>query len=80
MTGLISIFQENMLTLVSDLHKLFIDDTGDEERGEKLASLAFTEMDSDEDGCVTRDEFVAAVLAREKFSSYLTVKIFNIFG
>ena len=69
-----------MMTLVSDLHKLFIDSTGDEEREEELASLAFREMDTDEDGAVTRDEFVSAILSREKFSSYLTQKIFNLFG
>lgn len=76
----IFVFQDNMMTLVSDLHKLFIDSTGDEEREEELASLAFSEMDTDEDGGVTRDEFVSAILSRERFSSYLTTKIFNLFG
>ena len=74
------VFQDNMMTLVSDLHKLFIDSAGDEEREEQLASLAFSEMDTDEDGTVTRDEFVTAIMSREKFSSYLATKIFNLFG
>ena len=65
-----------MLTLVRDLHKLFIDKN---QTDDYLASKAFEEMDTDENGSVTREEFVRAVLKQEKMSSYLTRKIFNLF-
>ena len=73
-------FQENMLTLVTDLHKLFADDLKGEETDENIATQAFHEMDTDENGFVTKEEFIQAVLTKEKFSIYLTSKIFNLFG
>ena len=69
-----------MLTLVTDLHKLFIDNLEDSETDEELATHAFEEMDSDANGQVTKDEFVQAILSREHFSSHLTKKILNLFG
>ena len=71
--------QENMLTLVTDLHKLFVDNDHNE-TDEELADHAFQEMDVDENGLVTREEFVEAVMSREHFSYYLAQKIFNLFG
>ena len=68
-----------MLTLVTDLHKLFVDNDHNE-TDEELADHAFQEMDVDENGLVTREEFVEAVMSREHFSYYLTQKIFNLFG
>ena len=65
-----------MLTLVSDLHKLFEDI---KETDETLATKAFEEMDSDESGSVSKEEFIEAILTKEKFSTYLTLKIFNLF-
>ena len=65
-----------MLTLVRDLHKLFRDKNLTDEY---LANKAFEEMDTDENGSVTREEFVTAILKQEKMSSYLTLKILNLF-
>ena len=65
-----------MLTLVTDLYKLFIDRN---ETDENLATKAFQEMDTNESGSVTREEFIEAILAQEKFSTYLALKIFNLF-
>ena len=65
-----------MLTLVKDLHKLFLER---EETHEDLATKAFEEMDTDENGFVTREEFIEAILGQEKFSTYLALKIFNLF-
>ena len=45
-----------MLTLVTDLHKLFLDPTHPEpeQTDAELATRAFREMDTDRDGLVTR--------------------------
>ena len=69
-----------MLTLVTDLHKLFIDGKEHSETDEEIATIAFDEMDVDVNGSVTKEEFINAVLSREKFSLYLTTKIFDLFG
>ena len=76
-TGTIS--KEEMLTLVTDMHKM-IEDNLENETDEELANHAFEEMDTAKDGHVTMEEFVAAVMARKKFSTYLALKIFNIFS
>ena len=43
-----------------------------------LTKQAFSEMDRDNDGKVTEDEFVSATLAHEKVATLLTMKIINI--
>ena len=73
-------FKDNMLTLVTDLHKLFVEDLKSDETDEDIATQAFHEMDTDENGFVTKEEFIQAVLTKEKFSVYLMSKIFNLFG
>ena len=74
-----TITNEEMLTLVTDMNKL-IQDNLENETAEELANHAFAEMDKDLDGHVTTEEFVEAILARKKFSTYLALKILNIFG
>eukprot|EP00090_Calanus_glacialis_P029491 TRINITY_DN47312_c0_g1_i1.p1 TRINITY_DN47312_c0_g1~~TRINITY_DN47312_c0_g1_i1.p1 ORF type:complete len:193 (+),score=65.41 TRINITY_DN47312_c0_g1_i1:184-762(+) len=46
---------------------------------ELLAEKAFIEMDSDSDGKVTLEEFIAACLSQKKFSTMLTSKIIDVF-
>eukprot|EP00092_Neocalanus_flemingeri_P010507 GFUD01011321.1.p1 GENE.GFUD01011321.1~~GFUD01011321.1.p1 ORF type:complete len:205 (+),score=66.24 GFUD01011321.1:23-616(+) len=73
-----TITKEEMLILVTDMHALIkqnIKNPSDEE----IALQAFEEMDANEDGLVTKEEFVEAVLSHKKFSQYLAMKIFNIF-
>ena len=73
-----TITKDEMMVLVTDMHALIqenIKDLSDEE----IALLAFEEMDANEDGRVTKEEFVAAVLGHKKFSQYLALKIFNLF-
>jgi Ca2+-binding EF-hand superfamily protein len=76
-TGTIS--KDEMLILVKDIHALIKDDIkiySDEE----VALRAFEEMDANKDDCVTREEFVSAVMDHKKFSQYLALKIFDMFG
>ena len=47
-------------------------------RQKSLVDQAFSEMDKDNDGKVTEDEFVAAALAHEKVATLLTMKIVNV--
>ena len=42
-----------------------------------ITKQAFSEMDRDNDGKVTEDEFVAATLAHEKVAKLLTMKVIN---
>ena len=67
-----------MLILVTDMHKLIEDDLQDN-TDEDLATNAFEEMDTDEDGLVTVEEFMQAVASQKVFSRFLAAKIFNMF-
>ena len=73
------ITQEEMLILVSDMHKLIKDDMKDN-TDEDLAINAFLEMDTNNDGEVSRQEFVKAVANQKVFSQFLASKIYNMFG
>ena len=44
-----------------------------------IAKSAFAEMDKDEDGKVSLEEFQSACLGREEFSKMLAVKVIDIF-
>ena len=44
-----------------------------------IAKSAFAEMDKNEDGKVSLDEFTAACMGREEFSKMLAVKVIDIF-
>ena len=44
-----------------------------------IASGAFAEMDKNEDGKVTQEEFINACLSQEEFSKLLALKIIDIF-
>ena len=46
---------------------------------ELLVEKAFIEMDKNDDGKVTLDEFVDACLGEKKFSRMLTVKLIDVF-
>ena len=49
------------------------------ENDTKMADDAFTEMDVDKDGKVTKEEFIQACLSHEKISSMMALKITDIF-
>merc|ERR1712055_733847 len=75
-----SINNKEMKRLVKDMMGLIKDvDNPEEATKEMIASSAFSEMDSNEDGKVTADEFVDACLNQEKFSKMLALKVIDIF-
>ena len=46
---------------------------------EMITTTAFAEMDKDEDGKVTTEEFIAACMGQEEFSKMITLKIISVF-
>ena len=74
-----SVAKEEMLILVKDIHALIKEDVK-KYSDEEVALRAFEEMDANKDGRVTREEFVDAVMNHKKFSQYLALKIFDMFG
>jgi Ca2+-binding EF-hand superfamily protein len=51
----------------------------DQASKEMITATAFAEMDKDEDGKITTEEFIAACMGQEEFSKMITLKIINIF-
>ena len=45
----------------------------------RIAKSAFAEMDENQDGKVSCDEFVKACMERDEFTKMLTLKIIDIF-
>ena len=66
---------EEMTILVKDI-SILVDG---EEDSTKPASKVFNEMDKDNNGKITSEEFRAAILAQEKFSKFLALKVIDIF-
>ena len=66
-------------TVVSDLRGVLTGSKMDQAIQDLVVEKAFIEMDSDGDGLVTCEEFVAACLAHKKFSTMLTLKLIRVF-
>jgi len=75
-----SISIKEMQRLVADLYGLMEHRDPHQASRELIAATAFREMDTNDDGQVTGDEFVAAVLAKEELSKKLTLQIMEIFS
>ena len=44
-----------------------------------VAKTAFAEMDEDQDGKITEEEFIKACMEKDEFTKMLTLKIIDIF-
>ena len=44
-----------------------------------IVDTAFKEMDKDNDGSITRQEFCSAILSQDKFSKFLAVQVIDMF-
>merc|ERR1711936_1477463 len=71
------ITQKEMNKLIKDMYGLL--KTKDPKIQTYLPKTAFAEMDNNQDGKVTTDEFVAACMEHEGFSKMLALKIIDIF-
>ena len=75
-----TITQDEMQKIVKYLMMLMDqDDNPDHSSNQELASTAFKEMDKDQDGKVTKEEFVDACLSQARISSMLALKLVDLF-
>lgn len=75
-----SITQKEMVRIVKALfHLLNQNDNPMHESESTIAKMAFQEMDADQNGRVSLDEFIRACLKQEKISSMLTLKLVDVF-
>merc|ERR1719153_2255768 len=65
--------------LIKDMYGLLKTDDPNIAAKDLIAKSAFAEMDKDEDGKVTTEEFITACLNQEEFSKMLTIKVLDIF-
>jgi len=74
-----SISPKELQRIVKDLFHLINEKNADEASQELLAQRAFNEMDENNDGQVSQDEFIEACMTQKKFSTMLTLKIIDVF-
>lgn len=75
--GIIS--ERELKRIVKDMYKLIKEEAPEEATKSFITENAFAEMDEDENGKVTLEEFTAACMHTEQFSKMLTLKIIDIF-
>merc|ERR1712140_32845 len=74
-----SISNKEMERLVKDMYSLLKTEDPTIAAKDMITKSAFAEMDKNEDGKVTLEEFRTACLGREEFSKMLAVKVIDIF-
>jgi len=75
-----SITQQEMVGIVKALYHLLNQDDNPQRASERvIANMAFQEMDADQDGLVTLEEFIRACTEHKKISSMLTLKLIDVF-
>merc|ERR1712212_544668 len=74
-----NISNKEMKRLVKDMYGLLKAEDANVAADKMIAKSAFAEMDKNEDGKVSLEEFKSACLGREEFSKMLAVKVIDIF-
>merc|ERR1739846_169694 len=74
-----TITQKEMTKLIKDMYGLLKEEDPSLAAKELVAKSAFAEMDKDQDGKVTNDEFIKACMGHEEFSKMLALKVIDIF-
>lgn len=74
-----SISLKELKRIVKDLFHLINESNADQASQDVLAQTAFSEMDENNDGQITQEEFIEACMAQKKFSTMLTLRIIDIF-
>merc|ERR1711910_138447 len=74
-----TITKKELTRLIKDMYGLLKTDDPNVAAKDFIAKSAFAEMDKDEDGKITTEEFVTAVLSHEEFSKMLAIKVIDIF-
>eukprot|EP00092_Neocalanus_flemingeri_P022485 GFUD01024385.1.p1 GENE.GFUD01024385.1~~GFUD01024385.1.p1 ORF type:complete len:192 (+),score=52.16 GFUD01024385.1:60-635(+) len=76
--GLIS--KAELKKLVKDMHAVIKENNPEKYQDDLITDSTWLEMDKDRDGFITCEEFTAAVLAKDKFSKFLTVHVIDMFS
>jgi len=74
-----TITKKELTRLIKDMYGLLNSENPEELSKDLIAKSAFAEMDKDEDGKITKDEFVGACLGQEQFSKMLALKVSEMF-
>ena len=74
-----TISKKEMTRLIKDMYGLLKTEDPNVATKDFIAKSAFAEMDKDEDGKVSLDEFTTACLNQEEFSKMLALKVIDIF-
>ena len=73
------ISQEELKKLLKDMHGLIKEENAEKASDEMIATTTLAEMDNNEDGKISLEEYIKACLEKEEFSRMLTLKIIDIF-
>ena len=74
-----TISKKELTRLIKDMYGLLKTEDPNVAAKDLIAKSAFAEMDKDEDGKVSLDEFITACLSQEEFSKMLAIKVIDIF-
>merc|ERR1712236_195321 len=74
-----TITQKEMTKLIKDMYSLLKEEDPNLAARDLVAKSAFAEMDKNQDGKVTNDEFIKACMGQEEFSKMLALKVIDIF-
>merc|ERR1712106_923266 len=74
-----SITKKELTRLIKDMYGLIKTEDPNIAAKDLITKSAFAEMDKDEDGKVSLDEFVTACLRQEEFTKMLAIKVIDIF-
>ena len=74
-----TISKKELTRLIKDMYGLLKTEDTNVAAKDFIAKSAFAEMDKDEDGKVSLDEFITACLSQEEFSKMLAIKVIDIF-
>ena len=73
-----TISKKEMTKLIKDMYGLLKTENPSIGKAEMIAKTAFTEMDKDNDGKITEDEFVQSCLGQQEISKMLALKVIDI--
>ena len=73
-----TISRKELTKLIRDMYGLLKTEDPDIASKEKIAKTAFAEMDKDNDGKITEDEFVQSCLGQQQISKMLALKVIDI--
>merc|ERR1719483_1711786 len=74
-----TITKKELTRLIKDMYGLLKTEDPNIVAKDLITKSAFAEMDKDEDGKVSLDEFVTACLSQEEFTKMLAIKVIDIF-